>query len=442
VLGGFGIKSWPLWPPGGGVPTGVATGAVLASQGIGLGPIYTTTPQLSGSLTISPSLTGVDPAASFGINLNTGIPISSGESPAINYVGAAATIFRIQFDTFGQQSSMIFRRADGTPGSPTALLAGEIIYNQTARGYRGDRYTTGSEGSAAWDFSAAENWSPTATGGLIAFRTCTVGQAGAASSLYRLVVMSGVIIDSQTAPLAFPADLGVGWLRILNGTMVPQLVGGAGVASTLTLQSTQGVGTSDAIIFQVGNNGATPAGRFVTGGQYVKGSTVSINAQAAATPTMQLHGTNSNDCALGGTRWSADTGAAQWFLGKSRGAAVGTRGAVLSGDNIASLFFSGDDGTNFITSGRLSCTVDGTVSTGIVPGRVAIFVASASGGTMEVFRCNSALRCRFANAASFSANGTVATALGSLGPTGANTTVQEWLTIEDVAGTVRYIPCF
>lgn len=45
-------------------------------------------------------------------------------------------------------------------------------------------------------------------------------------------------------------------------------------------------------------------------------------------------------------------------------------------------------------------------------------------------------------AGSFTANGSVATALTSVGPTGAHTTVQEWLTITDAAGTVRYIPCF
>ncbi len=42
---------------------------------------------------------------------------------------------------------------------------------------------------------------------------------------------------------------------------------------------------------------------------------------------------------------------------------------------------------------------------------------------------------------STSANGSVATVLGSVGPTGANTTVQEWLTI-DINGTTRYLPCF
>lgn len=42
---------------------------------------------------------------------------------------------------------------------------------------------------------------------------------------------------------------------------------------------------------------------------------------------------------------------------------------------------------------------------------------------------------------SFAANGSVATSLGSVGPTGAQTTVQEWLAIKSGSNT-RYIPCF
>lgn len=49
---------------------------------------------------------------------------------------------------------------------------------------------------------------------------------------------------------------------------------------------------------------------------------------------------------------------------------------------------------------------------------------------------------RFNNASSFTANNTVATVLGSLGPTGSHTTVQEWFTVKNSSGTVRYIPAF
>jgi hypothetical protein len=40
------------------------------------------------------------------------------------------------------------------------------------------------------------------------------------------------------------------------------------------------------------------------------------------------------------------------------------------------------------------------------------------------------------------ANGSVATVLGSLGPAGSHTTVQEWMAVKTAGGTTRYIPCF
>jgi hypothetical protein len=40
------------------------------------------------------------------------------------------------------------------------------------------------------------------------------------------------------------------------------------------------------------------------------------------------------------------------------------------------------------------------------------------------------------------ANGSVATTMSSLGPTGSHTTVQEWLTVKNAAGTTRYIPLY
>ena len=42
----------------------------------------------------------------------------------------------------------------------------------------------------------------------------------------------------------------------------------------------------------------------------------------------------------------------------------------------------------------------------------------------------------------FTANGSTAVSLTSIAPSGAHATVQEWLTITDSSGTVRYIPCF
>lgn len=48
----------------------------------------------------------------------------------------------------------------------------------------------------------------------------------------------------------------------------------------------------------------------------------------------------------------------------------------------------------------------------------------------------------FSNPASFTANGSTATSVTSVGPSGAHTTVQKWLTIYDNTGAVGYIPVF
>jgi hypothetical protein len=42
----------------------------------------------------------------------------------------------------------------------------------------------------------------------------------------------------------------------------------------------------------------------------------------------------------------------------------------------------------------------------------------------------------------FTANGSVATTMTSLGPTGSHATIQEWFTVTDSIGNVRYIPAY
>ena len=62
---------------------------------------------------------------------------------------------------------------------------------------------------------------------------------------------------------------------------------------------------------------------------------------------------------------------------------------------------------------------------------IRLIAAAAGGGNVK-----------FTNAGNWTANGTVATTMTSLGPTGASTTILEWLTVKNAAGTTRYIPCY
>lgn len=70
---------------------------------------------------------------------------------------------------------------------------------------------------------------------------------------------------------------------VISTPRIAFITGNTTAAGTLTFRSTSGVGTSDAIIFQVGNNGATEAGRFTTvanlkvAGTAVRGTTEGTN---------------------------------------------------------------------------------------------------------------------------------------------------------------------
>ena len=70
-------------------------------------------------------------------------------------------------------------------------------------------------------------------------------------------------------------------------------------------------------------------------------------------------------------------------------------------------------------------------STAITAGNIDVTVTPAGTGQVRVN-----------GSSSWTANGSVATALTSVGPTGSHTTVQEWFTVKNASGTVRYIPAF
>jgi hypothetical protein len=91
---------------------------------------------------------------------------------------------------------------------------------------------------------------------------------------------------------------------------------------------------------------------------------------------------------------------------------------------------------------------------GELPAEQHFIIATQSGGTEinreisfriganDHIRLSENLPISIKNTQSYSANGAVATVLGSVGPAGASTTVQKWLTIRDDGGVTRYIPCF
>ena len=125
-------------------------------------------------------------------------------------------------------------------------------------------------------------------------------------------------------------------------------------------------------------NAFASTGFTVTGaGIIITGHTASIAASATQTPKMQVHATDGT-ASSSSARWSADTSGSQVFLLKSRGAAVGTRGVVSSGDTVGTLGFNADDGTNFIPAAAVRAAVDGAPGTNDMPGRL-LFLTTPDG---------------------------------------------------------------
>ena len=127
----------------------------------------------------------------------------------------------------------------------------------------------------------------------------------------------------------------VGTPTFTTSIITPLIIGGTSSSSALSLQSTSGVGSSDAIIFNVGNNGATEAMRIITSGFVGIGTTL---------PTAKLHIVESNPNVFASMTFehTATTGggASALFWMKSK-----------SGDT-SLVAFSYSGGGNYIQSGN------------------------------------------------------------------------------------------
>jgi hypothetical protein len=107
-------------------------------------------------------------------------------------------------------------------------------------------------------------------------------------------------------------------------------------------------------------------------------------------------------------------------------------GTITSGTLTQAPYNFGGAGTSTIAfAGGTSGGVDGQAAViGVRWTQQTVLSLQPSRGSLKV------------GSALMTANGSVATALTSIGPTGSHTTVQEWLTVTNSSGVVRYIPAF
>lgn len=127
-------------------------------------------------------------------------------------------------------------------------------------------------------------------------------------------------------------------------------------------------------------------------GSAVIGRTAPVLISAGVQPNLQILGDTVPTSSLMQVRYNNDTSAPNIYLGHSRSTTIGSHTTVATGDNLGNLQFVGSDGTNFISSASVTGGAEGTISTGVVPGRLIFSTANSSGTLTERMRIDSAGR--------------------------------------------------
>ena len=292
----------------------VATGSVLISGGVGVAPSYSASPTLTTSLTTPFLIGGTTASSTLTLQSTSGV----GTTDSILFkVGSNGATTAITISSAGVVSlNTALAVGSGGTGAATFTANGVIYGNTTsalgvtAAGTTGQVLVATTSGAPSWGaipstaavtsvtFGTTGLTPNTATTGAVTVAgTLVAANGGTGQSSY---AVGDLLYASTTTALSKLADVATGSVLVSGGVGVapsysvsptlttslttPLLIGGTGAASTLTLQSTSGVGTSDSIAFKVGNNGATTAMTANTSGN------IEFRAGTAALPSITTTG--------------------------------------------------------------------------------------------------------------------------------------------------------
>lgn len=345
-----------------------ATGSVLFNSTLTMGVTGVSTGSVAFANTTSGAVTLIPPAGALGANTLT-LPVATD-----TLVGKTTTdtFTNKTFDTAG--AGNIFRingtGITATTGTGAAVLATSptltgtpVLGTPTATSLALGGATVGANAFAVSGTSLFNN-------------TITYGGVTLANS----VTGTGSMVLS-----ANPTFTGSPVLSTATATSLtsPLVVGGAVAASTLTLESTSGAGTTDAIRFLTGSQ--VEGGRFDTNRNLLIGGTTAQAFQN--TPKIQVFGGTAGSNGVVASRFaSTGTDGGRVIINGSRGAAPGTFSATVNGDVIGEVDFSGDTGTTYNnTPASMSATAAGTFTGASTPGNLN-FSTTSTGTTTPVNR--------------------------------------------------------
>lgn len=176
---------------------------------------------------------------------------------------------------------------------------------------------------------------------------------------------------------------------------------------------TLGITTGGTERFRVSSTGATFVGDVTApnflGNLLAGGAAQTFRTGAVITPTTQIMGINAAGSVFGLSRWAnAASSAPALFMGKSRGATVGSQVITPAEDTLGSISWLGSDGTELREAARITVVVDGTPGVGDMPGRMHL-MTSADGtanptSVLTLFSDNTATFAGAVSASSFIGN--------------------------------------
>lgn len=325
---------------------------------------------------------------------------------------------------------------EGTVGSGTMFImtaTGAITIGTTGITFVGLTVSNYSGSSAITTVGTvtAGTWNATAIGGQYGGtgvantgKTITLGASLTTSGAGVTTLAFGASTQTYTFPTATDTIVGAASTNTLtnktfdtagsgnsfkiNGTAISAINGsGSVVLTTSPTLITPILGVASATSLAVTGSSAPANGVYLpaantlglasnsaAGWQMDSNNRIQINYTAAVatdtqTPRWGVFGANGNDANIGVYRYSASSAAPYFCFSKARGSSIGSMTVVNANDTLGIVSFNGSDGTNFVSSAQLLGEAEGSISTGIVPGRLRFLTANASGSKTEAGRIDS-----------------------------------------------------
>ena len=150
-----------------------------------------------------------------------------------------------------------------------------------------------------------------------------------------------------------------------------------GHAGTLTINA---AASTPPIVF---NQGPSEVARIDSSGRMLVGTSSARTVDVSSTtmiPQLQLEGLSAAASSFSIIRNEAGSSQPYLVLGKSRSGSLSGATAVVTNDALGAILFEGTDGTAMVEAASVNAEVDGTVASGVMPGRL-IFSTTASGAS-------------------------------------------------------------